>query len=147
MIYTIILVLGIIVLLVIVLRRQPYPIKSLTGLSKGLFYAALVLLGLYTAFFLVFGIGEMSGGDMSGVAHLLPAAVLIVMIWLVWRAPFETGLTLIVIGLLASGFFIFAGWGSGSRVNTGLIYGGLPFLVPGVLLLLAVRDRWKSQPS
>jgi hypothetical protein len=147
MLYTIILALGIVILLVIVLRRQPFPIKSLTGLSKGLFYIALVLIGLYTAFFLMFGIGEMTGGDLSGAAHLLPAAALIVMIWIAWRAPFEAGLALIIIGLLASGFFIFAGWGSGSPVNTGLIYGGLPFLVPGVLLLLAVRDRWKSQPS
>lgn len=147
MIYTIILALGIVVLLVIVLRRQPFPIKSLTGLSKGLFYIALILIGLYAAFFSIFGIGEMGGGDFSGIAHLVPAAALIVMIWLAWRAPFEAGLALIIIGLLASGFFLFSGWGNGSSALTGLVYGGLPFLASGVLLLLAIKDKWKKPLS
>ena len=40
--------------------------------SAILFWIALTILTLYGAFFLAFGIGEMSGGDISGACTWLP---------------------------------------------------------------------------
>ncbi len=138
MVYAIILILGLVILLVIVSRRHPYPIASLSGWAKWLFYIALVLIGIYTAFWMIFGIGEMAGGDLSGASHLLPAAALALMIWAAWRRPFETGVCLIVLSLLASGFFVVTSRGGWNNTVQAVVLGGLPFLLPGVLLLLAV---------
>ncbi len=50
--------------------------------GKGLKIAALILLGLATAVLLLFGIGEMAGGDWSGIGHLIPAALIGLLTWL-----------------------------------------------------------------
>lgn len=59
----------IIILAVMDFRRPPYNLASLSKPSRWLFYIALVLIGLYCGFNLIFAVGEMAGGDMSGASH------------------------------------------------------------------------------
>jgi hypothetical protein len=61
--------------------------------------AALVLLGLGIAFYLAFAVGEMAGGDISGIQHLLPAAVLGVLLWLGWKRPRTAGIVLLALAI------------------------------------------------
>lgn len=45
----------------------------------------IVLLSLPALFFLVFMFGEVLGGDIGGLGHLLQASPFLVLIFLVWR--------------------------------------------------------------
>lgn len=62
--------------------------------------AALMLVGLGIAFFLIFAVGELAGGETSGVQHLPPAALLGALLWLGWKRPRAAGI--IVLLLLAA---------------------------------------------
>ncbi len=62
--------------------------------------AALMLVALGIAFFLIFAVGELAGGEISGVQHLLPAALLAALLWLGWKRPRAAGI--IVLLLLAA---------------------------------------------
>lgn len=61
--------------------------------------AALLLLGLGAAFFLLFAAAELAGGDVAGIQHLLPAAILGALIWLGWRRPRTTGVILLALAV------------------------------------------------
>ena len=61
--------------------------------------AALALLGLGTAFYLVLAIGEMVGGDVGGVQHLPPAVILSVLLWSSWGHPFAAGTILLALAV------------------------------------------------
>ena len=74
-------------------------------LAKGLKITALVPLGLATAVLLLFGVGEMASGDWSGVGHLIPAALIGLLMWLGWKRPLWSGILLLILGILASFFF------------------------------------------
>jgi len=60
---------------------------------------ALVLLGLGVAFYLAFALGEMAGGDITGLQHLLPAAVLALLFCAAWRRPRQAGIVLLVLAV------------------------------------------------
>lgn len=57
--------------------------------------AALVLLGLGVAFYLMFAVGEAAGGDTGGVQHLPPAVILGALLWLGWKRPRTAGIVLL----------------------------------------------------
>jgi hypothetical protein len=135
----IVLLIIVVALAIVVFRRTPFDLTVLSRPMKWLFYAALILIALYAGFWLTFGIGEMASGDMSGASHLVPAAALILVIWFAIRRPFEVGIGLTILGLLACGFFLASGGGGWRESMTAMVYGGLPFIVAGVLLLLAVK--------
>jgi len=61
--------------------------------------AALVLLALGVAFYLMFAVGEMAGGEISGFQHLLPAAVLGALLWLGWKRPRMAGIVLLALAV------------------------------------------------
>jgi peptidoglycan/LPS O-acetylase OafA/YrhL len=61
--------------------------------------AALVLLGLGVAFYLLFTVGEMASGDVSGIQHLPPVLVLAGLIWLAWRRPTTAGIVLLLLAV------------------------------------------------
>lgn len=61
--------------------------------------AALVLLGLGVAFYLTFAVGEMAGGDVGGIQHLPPAAVLGALLWLARRRPRTAGIVLLALAV------------------------------------------------
>jgi hypothetical protein len=108
-----------------------------TRLSAILFWIALTILTLYGAFFLAFGIGEVMGGDISGVMHLAPAFLIYALVYLCWRRPFEGGITLMVAAII-SGISVIPANLSNTSGNFfyGLI-GFLPSFVAGLLLLIA----------
>lgn len=59
--------------------------------------AALMLVGLGIAFFLIFAVGELAGGDVSGVQHLPPAALLGALLWLGWTRPRVAGIVVLLL--------------------------------------------------
>jgi len=67
--------------------------------ARRLKIAALVLLGLGVAFYLIFAVGEMAGGDITGVQHLLPAALLGALLWLGWKRPRTAGIVLLALAV------------------------------------------------
>ena len=144
---SIIYVIGLVVLAVLSLTRKPDRVLSQDKTTRWLARAAYLLMGVNAAFFIFMGVGEMTGGDMSGAAHLIPAILLVVMVWLVSRRPLEGGIVLTLTGVLSMFTFVnfFEGQWSFSP-GTALIVGG-PFLLSGVLLLLAVWLAWRKAPQ
>ena len=61
--------------------------------------AALVLLGLGVAFYLLFTVGEMASGDVSGIQHLPPVLALAALMWLGWKRPTTAGIVLLVLAV------------------------------------------------
>ena len=59
--------------------------------------AALVLLGLGIAFYLMFAVGELAGGDVSGVQHFLPVAILVALAIVAWYRPRAAGIALLAL--------------------------------------------------
>ena len=54
---------------------------------KALKIAVSAILALLILFFLTFAVGEVAGGDISGLQHLLQAAPFILVIVLIWWKP------------------------------------------------------------
>jgi hypothetical protein len=110
--------------------------------------AASALLALPAAVLLLFGIGEMAAGDISGVQHLPEAAALLLLLVAGWRYPRRAGLTLLGVGaLLFALWLIFVladgdpspeGFAILAWVAAGLILFAPP-IVAGWLLLKASR--------
>jgi hypothetical protein len=104
--------------------------------ARWLVLGALILMGLNVAFWLFMGVGEMISGDLSGVGHFVPAAILIALMLLAWRRPLEAGVMLVAVGTLSAIYF-------STRLTEGLgfdfvtiVMVGMPLLF-GVLLLAA----------
>ena len=111
--------------------------------------AAFILLGLQVAIFLVFGIGEMASGGLGGVAHLLPAAAIVLLGILAWMRPLEGGVTLFtaaaifLVSLLAS----IPGRGF-DAVSPVIMITAVPQIVSGVLFFTAgMLARGKNAPG
>jgi hypothetical protein len=58
--------------------------------------AALLLTGLGVGFFLIFAVGELAGGEISGIQHLPPAALLGALLWLGWKRPRTAGIVVLL---------------------------------------------------
>ncbi len=107
---------------------------------------ASVLLAVPAGVLLLFAVGEMASGEISGVQHIPEALLLVVLAAAAWRYPRWTGIALLTIGtlLLATWLvWIFAG----GHVDRGsiamwfvaaLVLFGPP-LAAGWLLLRATR--------
>lgn len=59
---------------------------------------ASALLAVPLGVLLLFGLGEMAEGDLSGVQHLVEAAPLLVLLVAGWRFPRAAGVALLVLG-------------------------------------------------
>ncbi len=103
--------------------------------SAALFWIALTILTLYGALWLVFGVGEITAGDLSGLSHLIPAVLIYTLIYLCWRRPFEGGITLIAAGMIF-GLREIPGWIAGNDTIF-LLIGILPPVFAGLLLVIA----------
>jgi hypothetical protein len=89
---------------------------------------ALFLLAIPIGFWLLFGIGETIGGDMSGVIHLVPAFLVGLLIVVGWRWPLYGGALLLLFGIAEALAF--------SATGILLILGG-PLMLSGLLLVVA----------
>jgi hypothetical protein len=63
---------------------------------------ALLFPGLTIAVLLLFAIGETTGGDWSGLGHLIQALPIAFLIWLGWKHPLPGGILLLVLSFLAA---------------------------------------------
>jgi hypothetical protein len=73
--------------------------------AKGMKIAALIPPGLATAILLLFAVGETASSDWSGLGHLIPAALIGLLMWLGWKRPMWGGILLLLAGVLAALFF------------------------------------------
>ena len=94
--------------------------------------AGLVPLGLQVAFLLLFGIGEMASGHLSGAGHLLPAAASALLALLAWMRPLEGGVALIIAGVVTAIPVISSG-----VISPALFIMAAPQVVSGALFLAA----------
>jgi hypothetical protein len=104
--------------------------------------AGLIPLGLQVAIFLLFGIGEMAGGDLSGAGHLLQVAVIVLLGILAWMRPLEGGVALFCGGALFVVDFIVGVVTSGPLPESGAVSPAIlimaaPQMVSGVLFFIA----------
>lgn len=110
---------------------------ALGKFSSFAFWTGLLLLTLYGAIWLIFGIGEISSGDLSGISHLVPAFLIYVLIYLCWRRPFEGGITLLATAIIF-GVRELPAYSTGMVGSPAfIIIGVLPPLLAGFFLILA----------
>ncbi len=107
--------------------------------------SALVLMGVYAAFLLLFAVGEMASGDISGAQHLVPVLIIIVLVILARRRPVAGGAALVAIGVLASVLYFVAVRGDVAFRVQAVLIGGAPFLVSGLLFLAAAALARRGQ--
>jgi hypothetical protein len=108
--------------------------------AKAIKIVALVPPVLAMAVMLLFAVGEMAGGDASGVHHLIPAALFGLLAWFGWKQPGWGGALLLLAGLLVS--LVFAGVLRGPHGVAPFLIMIAPLFVAGLLLLVArVIDR------
>ena len=118
--------LAIAVMGVLVLRRGRERRARRPRAPRWLTIAGLVPLGLQVAILLLFGVGEMASGDLSGAGHLLPAAAAALLGLLAWQRPLEGGGALLVVGLVTA---------AGFSETTPLLILAAPQIVSGGLFL------------
>jgi hypothetical protein len=113
--------------------------------------AASALIAVPAALLLALAIGEMAGGEASGIQHVPEAAALLLLLVAAWRYPHVTGLLLVAIGVIVFTLWLvlivtsadidwhsieILGW-----IGAGLMVFALP-VVGGLLLIKAARlDR------
>lgn len=68
-----------------------------------------MLLGLGVGFFLIFAVAEMAEGDIAGIQHLLPAAVLGALLWMGWKRPRTVGIVLLALSVPLGAAYVAAG--------------------------------------
>jgi 4-amino-4-deoxy-L-arabinose transferase-like glycosyltransferase len=126
------------------LRGQYEPVL-LDRRARWLLRAALVLMAAFAGFWAFFGIGEMAGGDGSGVVHLVPAVIIVLLMFAVWRRPLEGGVVFLVIGTLVTVSAFGAYRGGWPRYIMIALVTGVPLIAAGILLLLATAAGSKRK--
>lgn len=53
-----------------------------------------------------FAVGEVAGGDVSGLQHVPESALLVLLGWLAWRRPLWGGAALIALSLFFAGTYL-----------------------------------------
>jgi len=95
----------------------------------------LIPLGFQVAIFLLFGVGEMASGDLSGAGHLLQVAVVAPLGMLAWMRPFEGGIALLMVGIVIAVTYLAYG-----LMFPAIAILAFPQLVSGVLFFIAGVD-------
>lgn len=117
--------------------------------ARWLRIAGLVALAVPVAILLLFGIGEVAGGDLSGAMHLVELAVTVLVGVLAWMRPLEGGAVLSAAGGLFAVLLLRQGSiGEGEAVTPAILILALPQIVAGVLFfvagLLGQREQGKG---
>ena len=111
--------------------------------------AGLIPLGLQVAIFLLFGMGEMASGDLSGAGHLLQVAVTALLGILAWMRPLEGGAALFGGGALFMVGFIVSVVTSialpeSTVISPAIMIMAAPQIVSGVLFFIAGMLAWSA---
>lgn len=105
--------------------------------------AGLILLSVPVMILAMFMVGEVFGGDWSGMVHIWQMAPLVALLYLgVWR-PRVAGLIAVAVGLLLALAYPFLAKGQdiSAMILTELLL-FLPPIVAGVLLLFSIKKRF-----
>lgn len=106
--------------------------------ARWLRIAALVPMALQTMVFLLFGIGEMASGDLSGASHLLQVGVAVLLAFLACMRPLEGGAALFATGALVAIAMVSDVTGAESAViSPALMILAAPLIVSGALFFIA----------
>ena len=130
-------VLAAAIMLGLYFRKKTHPVIQFTPPGLGLFWAALILQGLYAAFWLMFGLGEVTRSISGGAIHLIPAVSAILLIFTARRLPLEGGLVLAVEGLLLAVYTVISIEAGASKLPA-ILFAAAPAILSGLLLLGAV---------
>lgn len=128
---------AVVVLVIAVYSRTPERAMVLSGRTRWARCCALILAGVYAAFWLLFAVGEMAGGEFGGVAHLFPAVAVLLFMLLARKRPDISGEFLAVLGAVASVYFFLAVRGGWAFKVQAVAVAGAPILVSGVLFLIS----------
>jgi hypothetical protein len=93
-------------------RDQPRPDASGRNMvhltSTHLKRAGLALLTIPILILVGLAVGELAGGDISGLQHVVQVVPLAVLAWVAWRRPLWGRMALVVLALIFTGlYFIF----------------------------------------
>jgi hypothetical protein len=104
--------------------------------------AATLIGGVTLGMLSLFLVGEVAGGDLSGLSHLIQIAPLAALLALGWWAPQLAGALLIAIGAALAAVYLVAFERAPESTGLLLLVAALFLLPPitaGVLLLIAAR--------
>lgn len=104
-------------------------------LARVLWWIGLIPAGFFIGLWLLFGLGEVFGGDLSGLSHLIPAILMIILVLVSWKWPRVGGLVMLVLGLFAA-IALYSTTPNSTGLSIALLTGG-PFLVSGLLFFLS----------
>ncbi len=134
-------ILAVAVIGVLVLSRGPDRSVANMRSARWLRITALFALGLPVAILLLFGIGEMAGGEVGGGMHLLELIIIAALGILAWMRPVAGGIALLICGALsAAGFTAFIlsqPPPEGSAVSLSVVIVAVPQMISGALFLMA----------
>ncbi len=100
--------------------------------------AGLVPLFLQVAIFLLFGIGEMASGDLSGAGHLLQVAATVLLGLLAWMRPLEAGVALFAGAVLfIAGMVTSINLSESTVISPAIMIMAAPQMISGVLFFIA----------
>jgi hypothetical protein len=105
-------------------------------LSSWLRWFALAPAGFFCGLWLIFGAGEVAGGDISGVTHLAPAVLIIILVILAWKWTRAGGIGMLLTGIGILIYLLASIQNPQARLPGAILTGG-PFLFSGLLFLLA----------
>jgi len=106
--------------------------------ARWLRIAGFIALAVPAVTLLLFGIGEVAGGDLSGAMHLVELAVMVLLGVLAWMRPLEGGAVLSAAGGLFALLFLREASGQGTAVvSPVIVILVLPQIVAGVLFFVA----------
>jgi hypothetical protein len=126
------------------LRPEAPPVRS-----ERMRRLALAVLALYGLFWVWWGLAEVVGGDVSGVMHLAPSALVAAVAWLALRRPDAAGWALAVYSLVTVTALFFAS-GFADDLQAALLAVGLMAVAPAlaaVLLLAATSGSDVGGPA
>lgn len=127
-------------------RRVPEKVVIPAGRARWAQRGAQILAGVYAAFWLWFGVGEMTTGNLSGAAHLFPVAVVVLLMLVANKRPDAAGVFLTVFGAVASVYFLLAVHGGWAFKVQAVTVAAAPLLVAGLLFLLSAASV-RSAPA
>jgi hypothetical protein len=100
--------------------------------------AGLVPLVLQVAIFLLFGIGEMASGDLTGAGHLLQVTATVLLGVLAWMRPLEAGVALIAGAVLfIAGMVASITRPDSTVISPAIMIMAAPQMICGVLFFIA----------
>jgi hypothetical protein len=100
--------------------------------------AGLVPLGMQVVIFLLFGIGEMASGDLSGAGHLFQVAATVLLGMLAWMRPLEGGIALFAgAALFIVSIFASISLSASTVISPAIMVMAAPQMVSGVLFFIA----------